>query len=86
MQYYFQVKSLKVGRVKDGRFRIFGGLVGREEETAEKYPDPSDLRLQLLEAQAALQDQREANLQLKDYMGEVLGAIMASNPGVLERQ
>ena len=46
-----------------------------------QYSDPSDLRAQLAEARAELQDQREVNTQLKGYMGEVLVNILDKEGG-----
>ena len=46
-----------------------------------QYSDPCDLRAQLAEARAELQDQREVNSQLKGYMGEVLVNILDKEGG-----
>merc|ERR550525_2175552 len=82
-----QVRSLRetVGskvsprsRGKEGKFRLFGMLgTGRGEPeeqfgSEEKYEDPADLRRMLAEVRAELLDQKEVNMQLKQYVGDVL--------------
>jgi hypothetical protein len=88
-----QVKALReeaAARGKEGRFRIFSGLGGqvadRARQAGDRWEDPQDIRLQLRAAQVELQDQREANAQLREYMDGVLGNIINLNPSVLERQ
>ena len=77
---------------KEGKFRLFGMLgTGRgdpEEQVGpeEKYEDPADLRKMLAEVRAELLDQKEVNIQLKQYVGDVLVNIIAENPNILERQ
>ena len=77
---------------KEGKFRLFGMLGtgrGDPEEQAgpeEKYEDPADLRKMLAEVRAELLDQKEVNIQLKQYVGDVLVNIIAENPNILERQ
>jgi len=76
---------------KEGKFRLFGMLgTGRgdpEEQngSGEKYEDPADLRKMLAEVRAELLDQKEVNMQLKQYVGDVLVNIIAENPNILER-
>merc|ERR550525_157787 len=96
-----QVRSLRetVGskvsprsRGKEGKFRLFGMLgtgKGEPEEqfgSEEKYEDPADLRRMLAEVRAELLDQKEVNMQLKQYVGDVLVNILAENPNILEKQ
>ena len=74
---------------KEGKFRLFGMLGtgrGDPEEHFEKYEDPADLRRMLAEVRAELVDQKEVNMQLKQYVGDVLVNIIAENPNILERQ
>jgi len=96
-----QVRSLRetVGakvsprsKAKEGKFRLFGMLgTGRgdaEEHigSEEKYEDPADLRRMLAEVRVELLDQKEVNMQLKQYVGDVLVNILAENPNILEKQ
>ena len=75
---------------KEGKFRLFGMLgtgKGEPEDQAEvKYEDPADLRRMLAEVRAELVDQKEVNMQLKQYVGDVLVNILAENPNLLEKQ
>jgi hypothetical protein len=77
---------------KEGKFRLFGMLgTGRGDPDEqggpeEKYEDPADLRKMLAEVRAELVDQKEVNMQLKQYVGDVLVNIIAENPNILERQ
>ena len=74
---------------KEGKFRLFGMLGtgrGDPEEQFEKYEDPADLRRMLAEVRAELVDQKEVNMQLKQYVGDVLVNILAENPNMLEKQ
>merc|ERR1719219_2835642 len=74
---------------KEGKFRLFGMLGtgrGDPEEHFEKYEDPADLRRMLAEVRAELVDQKEVNMQLKQYVGDVLVNILAENPNLLEKQ
>lgn len=95
-----QVRSLreaagaKVSPFKE-RNRSFLGLIAPkvEEKARDKaediqilYLDPADLRRLLKESRSELQEQREANATLKEYMGTVLGNIMTENPAMLEKQ
>merc|ERR1711971_119686 len=79
-------------RGKEGKFRLFGMLgTGRgdaEEQFGfeEKYEDPADLRRMLAEVRAELLDQKEVNMQLKQYVGDVLVNILSENPNILEKQ
>lgn len=62
---------------------------GEPEEqfgSEEKYEDPADLRRMLAEVRAELLDQKEVNMQLKQYVGDVLVNILAENPNILEKQ
>lgn len=83
-----QVRGLKEtaasAKLKEGRFSIFGGRNKENQGDPLHYSDPSDLRAQLAEARAELQDQREVNTQLKGYMGEVLVNILDKDPNMLE--
>merc|ERR1719346_45530 len=58
---------------KEGKFRLFGMLgTGKgepEDQAEEKYEDPADLRRMLAETRAELLDQKEVNMQLKQYVG-----------------
>lgn len=95
-----QVRSLRgaagprVSPFKE-RNRSFLGLIAPrvEEKARDKaediqilYLDPADLRRLLKESRGELQEQREANTSMKEYMGTVLGNIMAENPSMLEKQ
>ena len=40
----------------------------------------------LAEVRAELVDQKEVNMQLKQYVGDVLVNILAENPNLLEKQ
>ena len=77
---------------KEGKFRLFGMLgTGRgdpdeQNGSEEKYEDPADLRRMLAEVRAELLDQKEVNMQLKQYVGDVLVNILAENPNILEKQ
>ena len=99
MTSYLQVRSLRetVGtkisprpKGKEGKFRLFGMLgTGKgepEDQAEEKYEDPADLRRMLAETRAELLDQKEVNMQLKQYVGDVLVNIIAENPNILEKQ
>ena len=57
-----------------------------EDQAEEKYEDPADLRRMLVETRAELLDQKEVNMQLKQYVGDVLVNIIAENPNILEKQ
>ena len=57
-----------------------------EDQAEEKYEDPADLRRMLAETRAELLDQKEVNMQLKQYVGDVLVNIIAENPNILEKQ
>jgi len=96
----WQVRSLRgaagprVSPFKE-RNRSFLGLIAPrvEEKARDKaediqilYLDPADLRRLLKESRGELQEQREANTSMKEYMGTVLGNIMAENPSMLEKQ
>ena len=80
-----QVKSLKEKECKDGgRFKIFGG--GKEAPAGDdQCQDPSDIRVKLRVTEQELNDQKEVNSKLKQYLGEVLGNIMVKNPQMLEK-
>eukprot|EP00092_Neocalanus_flemingeri_P025669 GFUD01027830.1.p1 GENE.GFUD01027830.1~~GFUD01027830.1.p1 ORF type:complete len:556 (+),score=215.44 GFUD01027830.1:174-1841(+) len=85
-----QVSSLKEGKGKESRegsrFRIFGG--GKESSSAVEdgqFEDPQDIRVKLRQVEQELSDQKEANCQLKQYVGEVLVNIMVKNPQILEK-
>merc|ERR1719336_356027 len=75
---------------KEAKFRLFGMLgTGKgesEDQVEEKYEDPADLRRMLAETRAELLDQKEVNMQLKQYVGDVLVNIIAENPNILEKQ
>ena len=80
-----QVRRLKEKECKEGgRFKMFGG--GKEASAVEeKCQDPSDIRVKLRVTVQELNDQKEVNVKLKQYLGEVLGNIMVKNPQMLEK-
>jgi len=80
-----QLRNFKELKVKDGlKFKIFGG--GKENSgITEDSNESSDLRQRLLQAEQDLIDQKEANNQLKQYVGEVLVNIMVKNPQILQK-
>jgi len=80
-----QVKRLKEKECKDGaRFKMFGG--GKETPAdGDQCEDPSDIRVKLRISEQELYDQKEVNIKLKQYLGEVLGNIMVKNPQMLEK-
>ena len=80
-----QVKSLKEKECKDGgRFKMFGG--GKEAPAGvDQCQDPNDIRVKLRTSEQELHEQKEVNVKLKQYLGEVLGNIMVKNPQMLEK-
>ena len=89
-----EAAGAKVSPFKE-RNRSFLGLIAPkvEEKARDKaediqilYLDPADLRRLLKESRSELQEQREANATLKEYLGTVLGNIMTENPAMLEKQ
>jgi len=83
-----QITSLKESLKKGNnasKLRIFN--LGKENTVpSENFDDPKDLRAKLKSTEKKLNDQYEANKQLKMYMGEMLANVMESNPQILEKQ
>jgi len=83
-----QVRSLKGEKRKEakegGRFKLFGGGKDIPSEK-DLWEDPQDIREKLRLAELDLSDQKEANCQLKQYVGEVLVNIMVKNPQILQK-
>ena len=81
-----QVKCLKGGKQcrEGGRFKIFGG--GKETPSDDaNYEDPCDIRIKLRLLEEELDDQKAANIELKEYVGEVLANIIEKTPQILEK-
>ena len=77
---------MEKGREKEGKFKLFN--VGRESPCFDDFDwtDPHDLRGRVRELEEELNNQKDANQQLKSYMGEVLVNIMVENPQMLEKK
>jgi len=83
----WQIRSLKEAKEKEakagGIFKIFGG--NRETIPWQIHcEDPQKIRLKLRQVEQELTNQKEVNSQLRQYVGEVLVNIMATNPQIFE--
>ena len=66
-----------------GIFKIFSG--NTETTTLQgHYEDPQIIRMKLKQVEKELNNQKEVNNQLRQYVGEVLLSIMVKNPHILE--
>ena len=82
-----QIRNMRVFKEKEaksgGIFKIFGGSPGTTTWQSQ-CEDPQIIRMRLRQVEKALNNQKEMNSQLRQYVGEVLLSIMVTNPGILE--